>query len=63
MTRPNSGTMVFWRFKAKIPCGWQFGYVTYESNGLIRLGTYNRDKYGGVVVEPNEIEWKPHDQY
>lgn len=59
--RPPSGTMVYWRFKDKVPCSWHFGYVTYESgHDLVRMGRYNGDTTGGSVVSAFEIEWRPY---
>lgn len=52
--------MVWWRFKAQGGT-WRFGYVSRVPQGsLIRLGNWNGDTTGGVVVDPNEIEHKPY---
>jgi len=60
MNNPCSGEMVWWRFKARIPCPWVFGYVTDEGSGLIRLGCRYGDSHGGSVVSPEEIEWREY---
>lgn len=60
MNRPPSGLMIYWRFKRSIPGRWLFGYVTNVQSGLIRLGRWNGDTYGGSVVEPSEIEWRAY---
>lgn len=60
--RPPSGSMVHWRFKAKAPCPWRFGYVTYHNDGhdLIRMGRWNGDSEGGPLVSASEIEWQEY---
>ena len=58
MSRPPSGSMIYWRFKAKAPCAWTFGYVTYLSAGLLRMGSFNGDTSHGHIVDESEIEWK-----
>lgn len=55
--RPPSGTMVYWRFRAKAPCEWVFGYVTILNDGMLRMDTHNGDSIGGTVVRESEIEW------
>ena len=61
MRRPPSGTMVHWRFKAKAPSEYRFGYVTYVSGySVIRMGRWNGDTTGGAVVDASEIEWKDY---
>ncbi len=52
--------MVWWRFKTTQPTAYRFGYVTYESRNLIRMGRWNGDTYGGTVVDGAEIEWRPY---
>ena len=54
-----NGGMVYWRFKRDTPCEWRFGYTTNMPHGLIRMGRWNGDTTGGVVVSKGEIEWKP----
>lgn len=55
--RPPSGTMYYWRFKGS--GAWRFGYCTHLENAtLVRMGNYNGDMMGGVIVDPNEIEWR-----
>ncbi len=61
MSRPPSGALVYWRLKAKIPCGWLFGYVTYLPDGLLRMGYFSGDTTSKRIVSDSEIEWKPHD--
>lgn len=61
MSRPPSGSMVWWRFRAHAPCAWRFGYCTYLSGqSMIRLGAYNGDTTYGSVVDADEIEWKEY---
>lgn len=61
MNRPPSGSMVYWRFRAAVPCPWRFGYATYEKgHDLIRMGSYNGDTTGGAVVSASEIEWQTY---
>jgi hypothetical protein len=62
VSRPPSGTMVYWRFTAKAPCSWIFGYVTYQYGDLIRMGRWNGDDMGGQVVSAAEIEWKEYER-
>lgn len=61
MNRPPSGSMVWWRFKNGLQ-DYHFGYCTYESGGLIRLGRWNGDTMGGRVVDPYDIEWKTYER-
>lgn len=50
--------MVWWRFK-KQGGTWRFGYVSNTGNSsLVRMGNWNGDTTGGVVVDSAEIEWK-----
>lgn len=57
--RPPSGTMVYWRFKGPTPTGYRFGYCTYAGgHDLVRMGAYNGDTMGGMVVKAFEIEWE-----
>lgn len=58
MNTPQIGTMVFWRFKKNAPGAWQFGFVTDAGPGLVRMGRWHGDRAGGLVVDPNEIEWR-----
>lgn len=60
--RPPPGTMVWWRFKARAPCPYRFGYCTYPPRGhdMVRMGAYNGDSHGGAMVEVSEIEWKEY---
>jgi hypothetical protein len=61
VSRPPSGSMVYWRLKSKAPCEYRFGYVTYVSGpSLIRMGRWNGDNTGGYVVDAFEIEWKKY---
>ncbi len=57
--KPQSGQMIFWRFKEKAPCSWRFGYCTYLGE-MIRLGCWNGDTMGGAIVDPSEIEWREY---
>lgn len=56
--RPESGRMVWWKVLGAV--SWQIGYVTYVDGDLIRLGRYNGDTTGGIVLNPRAIEWKYH---
>lgn len=51
---------VWWRFKRDAPGPWHFGFKTDVGSGLVRMGHYNGDYSGGVVVDPTEIETKPY---
>lgn len=49
--------MVYWRFKARAPCPYVFGYCTYVSGcNMVRMGAWNGDTFDGSVVDVNEIE-------
>ena len=37
---PPPGTMIWWRFKTPQPTAYRFGYVTYVSRNLIRMGRW-----------------------
>jgi hypothetical protein len=58
MRRPPPGSMCYWRAKGSLE--WRFGYCTYETEQLVRMGRWNGDTTGGVVVDHWEIEWKPY---
>lgn len=60
MNRPPTGSMVHWRFKDGMTSEYRFGYVTYLTDGLIRMGRWNGDTVGGAVVNPAEIEWRAY---
>ena len=51
--------MLWWRFKKKAPCPWNFGYKTHISGNLYRMGNWNGDTSGGVVVDITEVDTKP----
>ena len=59
---PRNGSMIYWRYKAKAPCPWRFGYVSEAPNrDFIKLGSWNGDTdLYAVTVDPTEIEWKPY---
>lgn len=58
---PPNGHMVWWRFKTQAPGPWRFGYVSATPNpSLVRMGNWNGSMTSGVVVDPNEIEWRPY---
>ncbi len=58
--QPPPETMVYWRFKDGAR-DWKFGFCTYANRcGLIRMGAWNGDTTGGLVVSAYEIEWKPY---
>ena len=50
--------MCYWRFKNDKE--WRFGYCTHESGGLYRMGRWNGDTSGGVVVDCSEVEQRPY---
>lgn len=57
MNRPPSGSMVHWRLDKGQP--FRFGYVTYAGGcDLVRMGRWNGDSTGGVIVKSSEIEWE-----
>ena len=59
MSKPPSGTMVYWRLKGS--SFWRFGYVSYTNDAdLVRMGSWNGDTTGGFTVSSSEIEWKPY---
>ena len=58
--KPASGSMVYWRFKSK-GTQWYFGYCTFTNHyDLVRMGRWNGDITGGMVVSINDIEWKKY---
>lgn len=62
MSRPPSGSMVYWRFLGP-PSAYRFGYCTYVSgHNIIRMGRWNGDTIGGSVVDANEIEWREYER-
>ena len=46
--------MCYWRFKGDK--AWRFGYATQATGGLYRMGNWNGDTMGGVLVDPADIE-------
>jgi hypothetical protein len=63
MSRPPSGSMVYWRFKTNAPGAWRFGYVTYAGGcDMLRMGAWNGDNMGGSVVSAPEIEWRHYER-
>ena len=50
--------MIYWRFKKKAPCEWRFGYRSHVKGNLYRMGRWNGDTSGGVIVDITEIEEK-----
>lgn len=62
MSGPSNGAMVWWRFKAR-GGEWRFGFCTQaQGRNLLRMGRWNGDYDGGVVVDEYEIEWRPYDR-
>lgn len=59
---PPSGSMVYWRFKARAPCPWIFGYCTYLSRQMLRMGAWNGDTVNGPVVAEEEVEWREYNR-
>ena len=53
------GVWCYWRF---IKSGdeddrtWAMGWPNDAGLGLVRMGGWNGDKYGGPIVDPSEIE-------
>ena len=61
MSRPPTGSMIYWRYKKDVPGPWQFGFTTYLSDStLMRMGNFNGDTAGGNIVSVDEIEWKEY---
>ncbi len=56
--KPKSGYMYWWRIRGGL--AWHFGYCTHESDGLVRMGSYNGDTRGGRVFCPLDIEWRDY---
>ena len=56
MKYPFFGTNVYWRFKEEKV--YRYGYPTQMSNGLVRMGRWNGDTAGGVLVDLKDIEVK-----
>ncbi len=56
MSRPPAGSMVWWRVKDAAE--WRFGYCTYITANMVRMGRWNGDSTGGSVVSIGEVEWK-----
>jgi hypothetical protein len=52
--------MVWWRFKHDVPGPWRFGFQTDIGSGLVRMGDYNGDTHGGLVVDLKEIEMRSY---
>lgn len=46
----------YWRFKGEMP--WRYGYCTEAGAGLYRMGAYNGDTCGGVLVDRIDVEVK-----
>lgn len=44
----------YWRFKGDRE--YRYGFCTYMQNGLVRMGRWNGDTSGGVVVDAADIE-------
>lgn len=51
---------VYWRFKNDVPGPWRYGWMTQVGSGLVRMGWWNGDTTRGPIVDPNEIETRPH---
>jgi len=54
MQYPFFGTNIYWRFKGET--SYRYGYPTQMTNGLVRIGRWNGDTIGGVVVDLKDIE-------
>ncbi len=46
----------YWRFKGEKP--YRYGYATQAEKGLYRMGNWNGDTTGGVLVDPYDIEMR-----
>ena len=44
----------YWRFKGEK--AYRYGYATAVGKGLYRMGLFNGDICGGVIVDPDDIE-------
>ncbi len=51
----NSGQQYYWRFKGEK--AYKYGFASYAKSGLYRMGLYNGDYHGGVVVDKSDIEF------
>lgn len=57
--KPNSGEMCYWRIKGTHE--WRFGYCYHLSDpDLVRMGHWNGDTAGGVILSVDEIETRPY---
>lgn len=57
---PGYGRMVWWRYKNH-KMNWTFGYTSsVNDSSLVRMGRWNGDTMGGVVVSVDEIEWRDY---
>jgi hypothetical protein len=50
----TTGACYYWRFKGEK--AYRFGYCTHAERGFYRMGTYNGDRSGGVIVDAKDIE-------
>ena len=50
---------VYWRFKGDRV--WKYGFPTQAGPGLVRMGIWHGDTMRGPVVDPDEIETRPHE--
>lgn len=46
----------YWRFKGDR--AYRYGYATNIRGTLYRMGRYNGDTTGGVIVDKNDVEWR-----
>jgi len=53
MRYPFFGTNIFWRFKGEKE--YRYGYPTKMNDGLVRMGRWNGDTTGGIIVDMREI--------
>jgi len=54
MRYPFFGTNIYWRFKGDK--AYRYGYPTQMDNGLVRMGRWNGDTVGGLIVDLKDIE-------
>jgi len=52
--RLTNGQCYYWRFKGDR--AYKFGYCSQVEKGFYRMGNYNGDTSGGVIVDASEVE-------
>lgn len=57
--RPSPGSLVYWKYKTDNH--YRIGYCTYLNNPtLVRMGRWNGDTSGGVIVDSYDIDWREY---